>query len=80
MTTLERNPLTATLIAASISSDSEIPREIGVFFYIKAAKVSSKQLCNCETALRQLLRCNLTSKSPRSSGNTVWNRNLVTYL
>lgn len=79
MPTLEINPLTATLMAASISGDSEIPREI-FFFYIKVAKVSSKPLCNSEMALRQLLRFNLTLKSHRSCGNTVWNRILITYL
>lgn len=79
MPTLEINPLTATLMAASISGDSEIPREI-FFFYIKVAKVSSKQLCNSEMALRQLLRFNLTLKSHRSYGNTVWSRILITYL
>lgn len=79
MPTLERNPLTATLMAASVSGDSEIPREI-FFQCIKVAKISSKQLCNSEVALRQLLRCNLTLKSHRSSGNRVWSRILKTYL
>lgn len=54
--------------------------ERNIFFYIKAAKVSSKQLCNSEMALRQLLRCKLTLKSHRSSGNTVWSRILIAYL
>lgn len=50
MLTLERNPLTATLMATGISGDSEIPREIFFFPYINVAKVSSKQLCNSEVA------------------------------
>lgn len=81
MPTLERNPLTAPLMAPAFLVIQSFQENFFLFFFFlhKGCK-SYKQFCNSGMALKQLLRCNLTLKSHKSSGNTVWSRNLVTYL